>query len=65
MLKITCPECANVWEVATAEAGSFIECPACQMTLTVESVEGKGSNFTFFLPMNTEQVSAAQRVFLS
>jgi signal transduction histidine kinase len=33
--------------------------------LTVESVEGKGSNFTFFLPMNTEQVSAAQRVFLS
>jgi len=33
--------------------------------LTVESVEGKGSNFTFMLPMNTEQVNAAQRVFLS
>jgi ribosomal protein S27E len=41
MLKITCPECANVWEIETAEAGSFIECPACQMTLTVESVEGE------------------------
>lgn len=33
--------------------------------LNVESVEGKGSNFSFMLPINTEQVSAAQRVFLS
>jgi ribosomal protein S27E len=41
MFKITCPECANVWEVAAAEAGSFIECPACQMTLTIESVAGE------------------------
>ncbi len=29
-----------------------------------ESVEGKGSNFTFLLPINPEQASAAQRVFL-
>ncbi|MEW6241230.1 MAG: ATP-binding protein [Chloroflexota bacterium] len=29
-----------------------------------ESVEGKGSNFTFLLPINSEQASAAQRVFL-
>jgi uncharacterized paraquat-inducible protein A len=41
MFKITCPECANVWEVATIEAGSFIECPACHLTLSVESVEGE------------------------
>lgn len=30
----------------------------------VESVEGKGSNFTFLLPLNVNQASAAQRVFL-
>ena len=40
-MKITCPECANVWEVATAEADSFIECPACQMTLMIENVKGE------------------------
>ncbi len=31
----------------------------------VDSVENKGSNFQFILPLNTEQVSAAQRVFLT
>jgi len=30
----------------------------------VESVEGKGSRFSFLLPHNTAQVSAAQRVFV-
>lgn len=30
-----------------------------------ESVEGKGSNFTFLLPVNSDQASAAQRVFLT
>lgn len=30
----------------------------------VESIEGKGSNFTFLLPLNVSQASAAQRVFL-
>ena len=30
-----------------------------------ESVEGKGSNFTFLLPINSGQVDAASRVFLS
>jgi signal transduction histidine kinase len=30
----------------------------------VESVEGKGSRFSFILPHNTAQVSAAQRVFV-
>jgi signal transduction histidine kinase len=30
----------------------------------VESIEGKGSNFTFLLPLNVNQASAAQRVFL-
>ncbi len=29
----------------------------------VESVEGKGSRFTFILPMNAAQVSAAEKVF--
>jgi signal transduction histidine kinase len=29
----------------------------------VESVEGKGSRFTFLLPLNAAQVAAAQRVF--
>jgi Zn finger protein HypA/HybF involved in hydrogenase expression len=40
MFKITCPECANVFELETAEAGSFIECPACHMTLNIESIDG-------------------------
>jgi len=31
----------------------------------VESVEGKGSRFTFLLPLNAAQVTAAQRVFQS
>ncbi len=31
----------------------------------VESVEGKGSNFTLLLPVNPEQASAASRVFVS
>lgn len=31
----------------------------------VESVEGKGSNFTFLLPINPAQADAAQRVFLT
>jgi signal transduction histidine kinase len=31
----------------------------------VESVEGKGSRFTFLLPLNSAQVTAAQRVFRS
>jgi signal transduction histidine kinase len=31
----------------------------------VESVENKGSNFQFILPINTAQASAAQKVFLS
>jgi Osmosensitive K+ channel histidine kinase len=30
----------------------------------VESVEGKGSRFSFLLPLNAAQVSAAERVFL-
>ena len=30
----------------------------------VESVEGKGSRFTFILPMNAAQVSAAEKVFV-
>jgi signal transduction histidine kinase len=30
----------------------------------VESVEGKGSRFTFILPLNAAQVSAAEKVFL-
>jgi len=33
--------------------------------LWVESVEDKGSNFQFLLPLNTAQVNAAQKVFLS
>jgi signal transduction histidine kinase len=33
--------------------------------LWVESVENKGSNFQFLLPLNTAQVNAAQKVFLS
>lgn len=33
--------------------------------LWVESVEGKGSNFQFILPINTAQANAAQKVFLS
>jgi len=33
--------------------------------LWVDSVEGKGSNFQFLLPLNTAQVNAAQKVFLS
>jgi signal transduction histidine kinase len=32
--------------------------------LWVESVEGKGSNFQFILPINTAQASAGQKVFL-
>jgi two-component system sensor histidine kinase VicK len=30
----------------------------------VESVEGKGSRFSFILPLNAAQVSAAEKVFL-
>ena len=30
----------------------------------VESVEGKGSNFTFLLPVNATQVESASNVFL-
>jgi signal transduction histidine kinase len=30
----------------------------------VESIEGKGSRFTFLLPLNAAQVSAAEKVFL-
>ncbi len=33
--------------------------------LWVESMENKGSNFQFLLPINTAQVNAAQKVFLS
>ncbi len=33
--------------------------------LWVESIEDKGSNFQFLLPLNTAQVNAAQKVFLS
>jgi signal transduction histidine kinase len=33
--------------------------------LWVDSVENKGSNFQFLLPLNTAQVNAAQKVFLS
>ncbi len=33
--------------------------------ITVESIEGKGSKFMFFLPANIAQASAAQKVFLS
>lgn len=32
--------------------------------LWVESVEGKGSNFQFILPLNSDQASAGQKVFL-
>jgi len=30
-----------------------------------ESVEGKGSNFTFLLPLDSIQADAANRVFVS
>jgi signal transduction histidine kinase len=33
--------------------------------IAVESIEGKGSKFMFFLPSNVAQASAAQKVFLS
>jgi signal transduction histidine kinase len=32
--------------------------------LWVESVEGKGSRFSFLLPLNAAQASAAEKVFL-
>ena len=31
----------------------------------VESVEGKGSRYSFLLPLNAAQANAAERVFLS